>query len=139
MPDYYSILGVDRNISQKDLKKHYYRLAKKYHPDTGNTDPEMEVRFKRINEAYNALSTPQKRQQYHQRGMYGRMVVTQGFTAISRKEKIINRLNTQVNFSLDIFADELQVTVKNLRKAISKFIRVYNYKAEIIDNRVVFH
>lgn len=58
--DYYEILGVPRNASQEEIKKAYYRLAHKYHPDKGGN----EEKFKEINEAYQVLSNPQKRQQY---------------------------------------------------------------------------
>lgn len=58
--DYYEILGVSKNASQEEIKKAYYRLAHKYHPDKGGD----EEKFKEINEAYQVLSNPQKRQQY---------------------------------------------------------------------------
>lgn len=64
--DYYKILGVPRNASQEEIKKAYYRLAHKYHPDKGG-DPE---KFKEINEAYQVLSDKEKRAQYD---MYGRV------------------------------------------------------------------
>jgi molecular chaperone DnaJ len=66
MKDYYKILGIPRNASQEEIKKAYYRLAHKYHPDKGG-DPE---KFKEINEAYRVLSDPEKRRQYD---MYGRV------------------------------------------------------------------
>jgi len=60
MKDYYKILGVAKNASQEEIKKAYYELAHKYHPDKGG-DPE---KFKEINEAYQILSDPEKRKQY---------------------------------------------------------------------------
>jgi molecular chaperone DnaJ len=66
MKDYYKILGIPRNASQEEIKRAYYRLAHKYHPDKGG-DPE---KFKEINEAYRVLSDPEKRRQYD---MYGRV------------------------------------------------------------------
>lgn len=62
--DYYKTLGVDRNASPEDLKKAFRSLAHKYHPDKGG-DPE---RFKEVNEAYQVLGDPQKRQRYDQFG-----------------------------------------------------------------------
>lgn len=59
--DYYSILGVDKNSSEADIKKAYRRLSKKYHPDTGSGDEE---KFKEISEAYSVLSDPQKKYRY---------------------------------------------------------------------------
>ena len=63
--DYYSILGVDRGISQDDLKKVYKRLSKKHHPDKKGGDEE---RFKEISEAYNILGDENKRREYDMGG-----------------------------------------------------------------------
>uniref|UniRef100_A0A023FLF6 DnaJ homolog l(2)tid, mitochondrial n=1 Tax=Amblyomma cajennense TaxID=34607 RepID=A0A023FLF6_AMBCJ len=62
--DYYDVLGVPRNASQKDIKKAYYQLAKKYHPDTNRGDPEAAKKFQEVSEAYEVLSDDGKRQQY---------------------------------------------------------------------------
>ena len=62
--DYYEILGVDRNVSDEELKRSYKKLALKYHPDRNPNNKEAETKFKQINEAYSILSDPQKRQQY---------------------------------------------------------------------------
>jgi molecular chaperone DnaJ len=66
-PDYYEVLGVDRKASQEDIRKAYRKLARQYHPDT-NKDPGAEERFKRISEAHDVLSDPEKRKQYDQAG-----------------------------------------------------------------------
>lgn len=69
--DYYKILGVDKNIDAKDLKKAFYKKAHTCHPDKAKDDAqrkEHEVKFKELNEAYQILSDPQKRQQYDQFG-----------------------------------------------------------------------
>lgn len=62
--DYYEILGVDRNVSDEELKRSYKKLALKYHPDRNPNNKEAEAKFKLINEAYSILSDPQKRQRY---------------------------------------------------------------------------
>ncbi len=65
MKDYYQILGVSRDASADDVKKAYYKLANKHHPDKGGGD---EKKFKEINEAYQILSDKEKRGQYDRFG-----------------------------------------------------------------------
>jgi molecular chaperone DnaJ len=59
--DPYRELGISKDASDEDIKKAYRRLAKETHPDTNPGDKEAEERFKRISEAYELLSDPQKR------------------------------------------------------------------------------
>ena len=65
--DYYRELGVDRKATQDEIKKAYRKLARQYHPDQ-NKEPGAEDRFKRISEAYDTLSDPEKRAQYDRGG-----------------------------------------------------------------------
>src|SRR5512136_520949 len=65
--DYYSILGVPRNADDKEIKKAYRNLARKFHPDVCK-EPGAEEKFKEINEAYSVLSDDQKRHQYDNMG-----------------------------------------------------------------------
>ncbi|XP_057947850.1 uncharacterized protein LOC131143511 isoform X3 [Malania oleifera] len=70
--DYYKILQVDRNAKDDDLKKAYRKLAMKWHPDKNpNNKKEAEAKFKKISEAYDVLSDPQKRAVYDQYGEEG--------------------------------------------------------------------
>ena len=66
--DYYQILGVSRNASEKELKQAYRRLARKHHPDLNPGDKSAEAKFKEINAAYEVLSSPEKRKKYDQFG-----------------------------------------------------------------------
>jgi molecular chaperone DnaJ len=66
--DYYQILGVSRNASEKEVKQAYRRLARKHHPDLNPGDKSAEAKFKEINAAYEVLSNPEKRKKYDQFG-----------------------------------------------------------------------
>ncbi|KAG5446383.1 DnaJ sub A member 3, mitochondrial, variant 2 [Clonorchis sinensis] len=66
--DYYKILGVDRSASQADIKKAYYQLAKKYHPDVNKDDKDAAQKFQEVSEAYEILGDENKRKQYNSFG-----------------------------------------------------------------------
>ncbi|HNW71828.1 MAG TPA: molecular chaperone DnaJ [Candidatus Paceibacterota bacterium] len=63
--DYYEILGVNKNASKEEIKKAFYKLAHKHHPDKKDGD---EKKFKEVNEAYQVLSNDAKREKYDQFG-----------------------------------------------------------------------
>ncbi len=66
--DYYEVLGLNKNADDAAIKKAYRSLAKKYHPDMNPGDAEAEMKFKEVNEAYEVLSTPDKKAKYDQFG-----------------------------------------------------------------------
>ncbi len=66
--DYYKILGVPKNASEKDIKKAYRKLARLYHPDLNPNDKEAERKFKEVNEAHEVLSHPENRKKYDEYG-----------------------------------------------------------------------
>lgn len=69
--DYYELLGVARNASDAEMKKAFRRQAMKFHPDRNKDNPSAEEQFKKIKEAHDVLSDPQKRAAYDQFGHAG--------------------------------------------------------------------
>ena len=68
MSNYYDLLGVSKDASDKDIRQAYRRLARQYHPDVNKTDEEAEDKFKQINEAYTVLSDEESRKKYDRYG-----------------------------------------------------------------------
>lgn len=62
--DFYSVLGVSKDVEAADLKKQYRKLARQFHPDSNPGDAKAEARFKEISEAFSVLSDPKQREEY---------------------------------------------------------------------------
>lgn len=106
MKDYYKILGVDKTVSEKDLKKSYRTLSKKYHPDKNPDDKEAEEKFKEISEAYGVLSNKDKRKNYDAGGSR--------FSNHQRQKR--QRVGGDVRINLNLSLEELYGGIKKVLK-----------------------
>ncbi len=103
--DYYEILGVSRNASQKEIEEAYRRLAVQYHPDRYPPEKKAEARekFKEISEAYAVLSDPNKRRQYD---MYGHAGIDSAYTPEDIFSGVdFSSIFRDIGFGRDIFED----------------------------------
>ena len=66
--DYYKILGVSKDIPQKDVRRAYLKRAKQFHPDLHPEDPKAKAKFQALTEAYEVINDPEKRKKYDQFG-----------------------------------------------------------------------
>jgi len=85
--DYYDILGLEKDASQKQIRDAYRRLALMYHPDRNRDSPDAAARMKEINESYAVLSDPKKKQEYDMlRQAYGSSAYGQFRQAYSEQD-----------------------------------------------------
>ena len=81
--DYYEVLGIGKDATDKDIKRAYRKLARKHHPDLNQDDPKAEEQFKAVNEAHEVLSDPEKRKKYDQYGQYWQQAEQSGAAGAS--------------------------------------------------------
>ena len=83
-PDYYNVLGVSRGASGPEIKKAFRKKAKELHPDQNSDNPNAEAGFKEVNEAYDILKDPRKKEMYdrfgHEAFQGGNGAAHHGFT-----------------------------------------------------------
>jgi len=95
MTDLYKLLEVSCEADEKEIKKSFRKLAKKYHPDLHPGNLEMETKFKAINEAYSILSDPIKRSEYDKKRLGGQK--TNQKTNSPKKEHAKRTSNFDIN------------------------------------------
>ncbi|MFC1897442.1 DnaJ C-terminal domain-containing protein [Chloroflexota bacterium] len=133
--DYYSILGVNREANEREIKQAYRRLARKHHPDVNPGDDSAEAKFKQINEAYEVLSDKEKRQKYDQFG--GQWQYADQFAQAERQQTPFWNFNQdgaqRIHFEegLDsLFGDLFRSGTRN-RRARSKRGQDIDYSVEV--------
>ena len=89
--DYYEILGISKGASESEIKKAYRKKALKYHPDKNPDDKDAEEKFKEAAEAYEVLSSPEKKQRYDQFGHAGMGGASGGFGGGMNMEDIFSQ------------------------------------------------
>lgn len=118
--DYYQLLGVARNASAKEIKKAYYQLAKRYHPDTNKNDPNAAKKFQEVSEAYEVLSDDNKRREYDQWGTTSEQMGRKGHTSADFKswnfeadlnpEELFRKIFGEAGFGASAFGETLKET-----------------------------
>ena len=93
--DYYTVLGVPRTASDKDIKTAYRKLARKHHPDVNPGDKTSESLFKEIGEAYSVLSDPEKRKKYDRWGTTGTRSTRPGRRRQRRRQPAATRYTSR--------------------------------------------
>lgn len=123
--NYYEILGVPEDASQKDISIAFKKLAKKYHPDKYATASEeerkeAEEKFKEINEANEVLSNPEKRQQYDNGGMSDWEDFYSNYNPFGgRRNRVIKGTDIQIN---------IEISIEDAYKGVEKKIKYSRYE-----------
>lgn len=89
--DLYFILGVEIEVSEDDLKKAFRKKAMECHPDRNQNNPEAEISFKKLNEAYNILKDPEKRKSYDRKRAGG--FLSSRFITPPTSRDVVNAVN----------------------------------------------
>ena len=125
--NYYHILKINQTATNKEIKQHYYQLAKKYHPDKTKGDPEKSEKFKLLSEAYSTLSNPKKRYLYDLKNNYD-VDINLNFTDKDYEQlhyyynKIMNF--TEIKFIRLLFSSLPSDVRINIKNKISNFINL---------------
>ena len=99
--DYYEVLGVSRDDSEAEIKSAFRKKAKQYHPDLNKDKPEMEEKFKEVQEAYSVLGDKQKRSNYDRFGHAGVDGASSGFGDFSGFSSGFGDINVDIDDIID--------------------------------------
>ncbi|HAT8857522.1 TPA: DnaJ domain-containing protein [Legionella pneumophila subsp. pneumophila] len=121
--DYYKIMGVSQDASEKDIKMAYRKLARKYHPDISK-EPDAEEQFKEMAEAYEVLKDPKKRSEYDQYLKYKEFnPQSDGFTGRRTQEQPFQEFHFDSDFFETLFGhsryQQQQMTGQNYHGKIT--------------------
>ena len=141
--NYYEILNIDKKSSTQQIKKHYYNLAKKYHPDKNLNKKENTEKFKLLSEAYSILSNPRKRYLYDLKLEYNIKDDTLDLNFTDEDYKSLHEYyNKLMNYTEIKF---LKLLFKSLPKNIQNKIKYkikyffYKYSSENINTTILIH
>ena len=140
--DYYSILGVAKNASDKELKSAYKKLSMQHHPDrTGGSDE----KFKQVNEAYSTLKDPRKRQEYDNppQQQYSQGFGPNGFQGTGGFEDIFSNMfgagqqRRQQQIRADITLG-IEINIEDVFNGITRYItyRLSNGQEETVEIKI---
>jgi len=119
---YYKIMGLDKDATEKDIKKTYRKLALQYHPDKNPGNQEAEEMFKKISEAYQVLSDSAKRAEYDNTSLSSPFVFSRGhgfnpFTMFNNFQRTHAHNVNGINFSTS-FGSNVQFTSTSTQTTI---------------------
>jgi len=132
--NYYEILGSTKHSTTREIKQHYYRLSKKYHPDKNNGI--SDEKFKSLSEAYSTLSNPRKRYLYDMKLLLSDNLGEEfacNFTDIELEtlNNYYHKITVSTEFKfLKLLYDSLP---KNIKRKINKYQRKNTSKQELLD------
>lgn len=146
--NYYEVLGLNKNVSDDDIRKAYKKIALKYHPDKNpNNKEEAEKNFKKINEAYSILGDKEKRKNYDTFGKSGLENNFNGFKfsnsdAHNIFSSFFNRRDPfEMMFNNDGFFEEFSSFGNTKFHTKSRFFNINNFQNDNIikinNNRIV--